>query len=621
MASITMEFPGVEYTEKEWDSSNAIAGVDVSICGMMIKAQKGPINTLTHCTSIDQAKAIFGNYIQDAYGMYAVDGFFKNGGSDLYIVRLAHYSDISNANTLTATKASGSLNIPADNTKASEPTLLFTDKYHGSLGNLHGIKIIDEPRVKTSMLDDVALDETTSLPSIPDSEGDESTQSVSEPTVVKTKNEITVKVVKDFVIGEYVKIFDDTDTEYKMITAIDIPNRILTLESGLSKAFLKGSTVQTADFTLETYTKSIFGDNLEKTFKGVNMDVTSSNYVINVVNSKSRGTSLLELEDAYLEVDFPYLKNPAPTDKPVYMTGGNDGLEGFSDIDIIGDANSKTGLYAFDEFDDMIHVCCPETTSKAVITAGFDYWEKKMTGMFFAYTPSGLLPEEAADFRDEGGWNTSYGALYYNWGYVTDPIGIGDNPEKLIPLTGHVLGAMCKNDNVSEDSYGSAPAGESVTLKGVNRLEFKVDKKNGGILYGNNNRNINPIVSLKGNGITVWGSRTQSAKPKWMQIKTRRIFIYVELSIVNGSRWMAFKNKTDKLYREVNRVVRKFLSGVKGLYGETDEEKYEFICDSTINDPDDPYVIGRVGLKPSGVAEFIFFEFGQKPEGISLSEV
>lgn len=181
---------------------------------------------------------------------------------------------------------------------------------------------------------------------------------------------------------------------------------------------------------------------------------------------------------------------------------------------------------------------------------------------------------------------------------------------------------MAKHDRTDKDLYGSAPAGESCVLLGVNRLEFEVDDTNGGIMYGNKNRNVNPIVNLSGNGgIAVWGSRTQSTVKKWMQIHARRIFIYAETTIVTQTRWMAFRNKDDSLYTQAQRRVNKFLGGLKGLKGETDADRYEFVCDSTINDPEDSYVIGRIGLNIVSVGEFVWFEFGQKPEGVSLAEI
>lgn len=588
-----MEFPGVGYTEKSWDSSSAISGGATDICGVMILAEKGPINKPVLINNIDQAIEVFGSYKAGMYGMYSIKGFFQNGGRSLYVSRLAHYADITDAASLTMKQSS----LTIKNAKTTpKDTLTFKSKYLGEVGNTYGIEVLDLHRASTT---------------------------------VATANgasgkELVCKVVRDFVVGEYVKISVTAEsplTVYAKIASINAATRTLVFEEDITQAIPVGSVVDTCDFTLKIYRKSISGPVLESTFVGCTLDQQSNFYVCNLVNSSSSGSTLVTCEDELLDEANVYDRLPAPISL-TYLAGGTDGLDEFSDIDISGDSASKTGYYAFDKITDQIHVWCPESASKGVIRAGYDYWQARMTGMFFATVPSGLNPEKAAEFRDEAGWNTSYGVLYHNWGYVTDPIGFGDTPEKLIPLTGHVLGAMSKHDRTDVNLYGSAPAGESMVLLGVNRLEFEVDRTNGGIMYGNKNRNINPIVNLSNNGgIAVWGSRTQSTDPKWFQIHARRVFIYSELSIANGTRWATFQNKDDALYRKIQRVVKKFLGGVKGLAGDTDDERFEFVCDATINDPDDSTVNGRIGLNIVSVGEFIWFEFGQKPEGVSLAEI
>lgn len=590
-----MEFPGVDYTEKDWDSSQAIEGGATDTCGVIGIFQKGPINKPTLCMTFDQVVEKFGSYMANANAMYQIRGFFLNAGGSapLYVNRVVHYSDITDASTDTATQA----RVSANDRRASgaEPTLTFYDKYKGAIGNTYGYKVVDTHRVTT-----VSTDATTS-----------------------GATAMIVKVVRDFVVGDWVKISNASNSSYAKIKAIDISNRTLTFASALTNVFAAGAKIETADFRLEIYRNNSIGTAvLEKAFDGCNMDPDSNYYVEALVNSSASGSSLVTVQDEQIEVDNVYEKLPAITANVVYLTGGSDGTDGITDADYIGDATSKTGLYAFDDIREMIHVWCAESNSMAVTRAGYNYWESKMTGMFFAYVPSGLNPEQAAEFRDQAGWNTSYGALYHNHGYVTDPIGVGDNPQKLIPLTGHILGAMSLNDDQNEYSYGSAPAGENMVLLDVNSLEFEVDEKNGGVMYGRNNRNVNPIVNLSGNGgIAVWGSRTQSNVAKWRQIHARRIFIYVETTVTQQTRWMTFKNKNDALYTRATRVINKFLRTVYGLRGTTDEEKFQVVCNEKINDPEDSYVIARIGLRIESVAEFIWFEFGHLPEGISLEEV
>lgn len=587
-----MEFPGVEYTEKDWDSSSAIVGGATDTCGVIIIAEKGPINKPTMVNSIDQAIDKFGSYIDDAFGMYSIRGFFQNGGRSLYVSRVAHYLDITDESTLTAKIATLALKDRRET--GAEDTISFSDKTPGTLGNSYGVKVVDAHRVSVVSIKETERDATS----------------------------IDVKAVRDFAVGDWICISDGANKSYAKIENIDSANRRLNLDSKLDNVFTSGVKVETCDFQLDIYRKSVAGPVLEKSFVGCNMDPKSEFYVISMVNSQSSGSKLVTCTDEFVDVEKVYEKLPAISEDITYLTGGNDGLADFTDMDIIGDPASHTGLYAFDNIREMIHVWCPESHNMNVIRAGYDYWTQKMTGMYFAMAPSGLNPEATAEFRDEAGWNTSYGTLYHNWGYVLDPIGIGDVPEKLVPLEGHILGCMSKHDRNDLDEYGSAPAGESCVLLGINRLEFEVDDVNGGIMYGNKNRNVNPIVNLSGNGgIAVWGSRTQSSVKKWFQILARRVFIYAETTIVSQTRWVAFRNKNDTLYNQLSRRVKKFLGSLKGLRGNTDEERFEFVTGESINDPEDSYVISRIGLSIVGVGEFVYFEFGQKPEGVSLSEI
>lgn len=584
--AVNMEFPGVDYTEKDWGNSTSIVGGDTDICGVMIIAESGPINKPTLVTSMEQAIGIFGGYLDYAFGMYSVQGFFQNGGRKLYISRLAHYSDITNESSLTAKRSKIDICTNTEN----EITLTFESKYEGTKGNSYGVQITDEHRV--SVVTTKSIDETN-------------------------KNQIEAKVVRDFIVGEWIKISDKTNSEYAQIKSIGVASRILTLTSDLENVYSDGAEIETCDFTVSVYEDNLTGCELKEKFVGCSMDTNSEFYVCSFINDES---SYIICTDNILEKNV-YESLPAFMDNIANLSGGVDGIDDLTDADIIGNPSSKTGFFAFDNMQDMIHVWCPESHSKEVIRAGYEYWESKKTGMFFSMIPAGLNPDKSAQFRDEAGWDTSYGVLYHNWGYVTDPIGMGSNPQKLIPLTGHVLGRMANHDLTTDDSYGSAPAGESCKLIGVNSLEFDVNSSNGGIMYGNKNRNVNPIVNLQNGGIAIWGARTQSTDSKWMYIHTRRIFIYVEITIVSQTRWMTFRNKTDELYDEVKRQVNKFLRTVKGLRGETESDGFEFVCDSSINDPENSLIIGRLGLNIIGIGEFIWFEFGHKPEGVSLSEV
>lgn len=591
--AVYMEFPGVDYVEKDFDKgARAIQGIATDIAGMIILAQKGPLNVPTYVTSAEKAFEIFGSYVNYAYGAYAIDGFFKNGGRELWIVRVAHYADINDQDTCMAKLA---VSDAVMNRAESPDTALHIDAlYHGSDGNKIGVKIVDNPLVQTVLKE----------------------AATNGATVVTLNSMRNVEVGQVFTFSAN----DGAVVEHGVVIGVDYVTKTVTLKDPLANAFPIDALVRSNEFDLEVWYKTATGLARKEAWKELNMTEGHKKYAPTVVNADA-GSKYIRITDL-VSSDDPYEVLPAITpEKGVFMlSGGDDGLDGLTELDFIGSKAGKTGLYAFDKYDGMIQICCPETDSMAMTRAGFDYCESRGDAVFVGYVPAGLNPDSAATFRDEAGWNTSYGALYYNHGYVTDPIGIGDAPEKLVPLSGHILGCWARNDK--ENGYGTAPAGESMNLLGVNRLEFQVDKTNGAVLYGNRNRNINPIVSLSGNGgIVIWGSRTQSSDSRWYQIMTRRIFIYVEQSVVRGTRWATFKNKNNYLYNNIVRVVKAFLTKTEGLAGETADERFAIVCNDTINDPKDPYVITRIGLNIEGIGEFIFFEIGQTPEGVSLEEL
>src|SRR5215510_1124852 len=59
------------------------------IAGFVGITQKGPMNEPTRLANWDEYLEIFG-YTQGSYTSDAVFGFFRNGGTDCWVVRVAH---------------------------------------------------------------------------------------------------------------------------------------------------------------------------------------------------------------------------------------------------------------------------------------------------------------------------------------------------------------------------------------------------------------------------------------------------------------------------------------------------------------------------------------------------
>jgi phage tail sheath protein FI len=108
--------------QEEPPALRLVAGAPTSIAGAVGVAQRGPVGQAVRCVRFDDFQQRFGGYTADAELSLAVQGFFDNGGSELWVVRTVHYTDPADATTMTARRAGGVLraasvttpNAPAD---------------------------------------------------------------------------------------------------------------------------------------------------------------------------------------------------------------------------------------------------------------------------------------------------------------------------------------------------------------------------------------------------------------------------------------------------------------------------------------------------------------------------
>lgn len=112
-------YPGV-YIQEVSSGVRTITGVSTSIGAFIGRTQKGPINKPVRCLSYsDFLRELGGGHPLSELGA-SVKQFFDNGGTDCYVVRIAHNSK----------KADITLN-----NLAGTPVLLVTAKNEGSWGN------------------------------------------------------------------------------------------------------------------------------------------------------------------------------------------------------------------------------------------------------------------------------------------------------------------------------------------------------------------------------------------------------------------------------------------------------------------------------------------------------
>lgn len=206
--------------------------------------------------------------------------------------------------------------------------------------------------------------------------------------------------------------------------------------------------------------------------------------------------------------------------------------------------------------------------------------------------------------------DTMYAAFYYPWIEVYDP---ASRSPILIPPTGHITGLIARTD--IERGVHKAPANEVV--RDATNLEFPITKGRQDIL---NPRGVNCIRDFRpdGRGLRLWGARTMSSNPEWKYINVRRLFIFVEESIEQGTQWVVFEPNDAPLWAQVRRSIVNFLIRVwksGALMGLTQDEAFFVKCDRTTmtqDDIDNGRLVCYIGIAPVKPAEFVIFRIGQK---------
>jgi phage tail sheath protein FI len=141
-----------------------------------------------------------------------------------------------------------------------------------------------------------------------------------------------------------------------------------------------------------------------------------------------------------------------------------------------------------------------------------------------------------------------------------------------------------------------------------------------------NPEGINVIRKFPDAGIVVWGARTVSADPEWRYVNVRRLFLFLEESIEEGTQWVVFEPNDRTLWQRIRRNVSAFLriQWLEGkLVGNKPEEAFFVKCDEETNPPESVdlgRVVTLIGVAPSKPAEFVIFRISQSRGGSSVDE-
>ena len=297
---------------------------------------------------------------------------------------------------------------------------------------------------------------------------------------------------------------------------------------------------------------------------------------------------------------------------------------------IVGDAANRSGIAGFEATDDVTMVCVPDLMAayqaghismegvKAVQQSVLDHCANMKDRFAIIDCPPGINPQDMKAWRmKDAGYDSKYGAVYYPWIKVANPLGNGEGI--LVPPCGHMAGIYARSD--TERGVHKAPANE--VIRGAIDLETKITKSEQDSL---NPVGINCIRAFPGRGIRVWGARTLSSDAQWRYINVRRLFNFIEESIELGTQWVVFEPNDMDLWERIKRDIRAFLTRVwrdGALFGATPDEAFYVKCDEELNTVeirDAGQVIIDIGIAPVKPAEFVIFRISQWAGGAEVSE-
>jgi uncharacterized protein len=360
---------------------------------------------------------------------------------------------------------------------------------------------------------------------------------------------------------------------------------------------------------------------VEETYEGVTSKRGKDN-VATQVQSKSK---LITLEDtataAAVALPAPQSVTLRPPPTPAAAP------DHISADDYVGDVAERTGFGGLEAIDEITMVSVPDLMGayergaidlegvKVVQDAIISHCELMGDRMAILDAPPGMTAQQVKEWRmDHAGYDSKYATLYYPWIKVFDPAA---NATRFLPPSGHVAGIWARND--AARGVHKAPANEVV--RGAVTLQTQLTKNEQELL---NPIGVNCIRAFPGRGIRVWGARTLSSDPAWRYLNVRRLFNYLEESIMIGTQWVVFEPNDEALWARIRRSISAFLilSFQQGaLFGRTPDEAFYVKCDDETNSAetiDAGQVICEIGVAPVKPAEFVIFRLAQMSGGTSL---
>jgi phage tail sheath protein FI len=568
-----VQVPGVFVHEQQY-TLNPLRIQTGCVTGFVGIAERGPLNTPVFISSFDEYLKVFGNFDTVGSLPYSVYSYFKCGGAECVIVRVANDAYARKANI---------------KVKSGNGYALFEAKSEGAWGNHITASVWHEAEEIEQIL---SVDKQNGV-----------WLSVNDEELLPND------IVRISLCGR--QFYRTISSRDGTVCYLDSPVKLLT---GSGKIKVEKISVSVS-LSCKSKTES---------FLHLSMNQSSARYYVSYINERSKFCIVIP-------------KGIKGVLKPVFSVNAAGGMDGIAEMtagDFIGfynGPNQYKGLGALESRDDIALLAVPdimwlfsqtginqeerEKAVKAVQSAMISQAER-FTGRFAILDVPGKY-EGLKILNWAKHYDSSFGAAYYPYIDVIDPLDRTGAKTVQIPPSGAVCGCIVSTDN--EKGIYHAPA--NMLLQGAVGLSTIVDDPEYEMLYS---VGINLLKYFPGKGIKIWGARTLSSNPEWKYINVRRTFSTICGSLKRGTQWAVFEPNDKNLRKRLVRQVSGFLLNLwmKGyLAGSTAEQGYFVRCNEELNPPeniDNGILTYEVGLAIAKPMEYFNIIITAEKEGASV---
>lgn len=550
------------------------------VAGFVGIAERGEVDVPIRCSSFAEYQEHFGGFNGPGILPYAVYGFFNSGGRECVVVRTMH--DGSSSTTHTATLALPDI----DGNEAFQ----LQARTKGTWGNSLSFKLW------------YAMGESYKLVDLPHG----------------ISSELALTSTDNLLPGDFIGL--SSENGQSIFSIKEIRENCIVLSKPVNFDLIQG--IVPVLYTLQINCSMGRKDACED-FLWLSPNPLRKDFFLTIINARSKNVTIRCVnEQAVLPLELPRS----------CLSGGHDGVVDLEPSDFIGayfGAGRGKGLGIFQGIEDIALLCIPDvclfsgikdkdSALNAIRTVQFAMVElaQQMPACFAILdVPHGGKIQDAVAWSRQ--FDSAYSALYYPHIRCIDPSDPAGLQTVLLPCSGHIAGLYGAQDH----EYGSFHVPANLYIPGAISLSQVLNQQESEYLYESR---VNPLKSIPGKGIKIWGARTLSSDPEWCFINVRRSFSRIAQALKHGTAWAVFEPNDQSLRKRLTRSISAFLIEMwrEGyLVGKAPEQAFFVQCDQELNPPeyrDQGIMVTRIGLALSKPLEFLIINLEAEREGAQV---